>query len=316
MNPQLAKKFFTGMQVQMKAVEGADGTTSGLLMGYASTYDVDQVGDRIMPGAWGKSIREAIPAGRVKLVDSHNMYAGSQAIIGKVTTGVEDSKGLLIEAVFASTTPAQQVRTLVQEGILSDFSVGFRILADGINPIEKTREIKEAALVEVSVVASPCNLEARILRVKNARGSGLYFKVASPDTEWKAEEAEARWKAWVSPEPLNMWGYKEWGMYSSGYLHATPEQRSFLLVDIVGGEPCYIVEAAKAASTGIAENGPWAEYRKAYQESLAQIFKEANVEPPTLTLPDTADVAAVVKALRDSMSNVELHTALMRMERR
>lgn len=308
MNPTLLRKAITGLTV--KAVDGAEGKSFGTLTGYASTFDVDLVGDRILPGAWSKSIAEVVPAGRVKLVDGHNLYEGSCAILGLVTSAIEDQKGLLIEARFASTEPAQRVRTLVQEGILSDFSVGFRIIRDGLNVNAKVREIVEAALVEVSVVATPANPEARILRVKSS--GSAYFGMAPADYKWEPVDAESRFKTWVNPAPLVEWTLKDWGLYASGYLYATPENRKWLLVDVVDGAPVYVLDAAKAALADLhadGATGPWVPERKNLEDTLRAIFKNAGAEfpNPSMVVPVSPD------AVEDMVKTVQLNTALLKM---
>lgn len=311
MNPTLLRKSITGLMV--KAVDGAEGKSTGTLTGYASTFDIDLTGDRIMPGAWSKSISEVVPAGRVKLVDGHNLYDGSMAILGLVTSAIEDQKGLLIEARFASTEPAQRVRTLVQEGILSDFSVGFRIVRDSMNMSAKIREIGEAALVEVSVVATPANPEARILRVKGAGSSGVYFGAAPAEHKWEPLEAEARFKEWVNPAPLNEWSIKDWGLYASGFLFATPETRRWLLVDIVDGQPAYVVDAAKHALTELqAETaGPWVGERKSLEDTLRAVFKHAGAEFPDAS----AIVLPVPSGLEDALKALRISTMILKMRR-
>lgn len=309
MNPTLLRKAITGLTV--KAVDGAEGKSFGTLTGYASTFDVDLVGDRILPGAWAKSVAEVVPAGRVKLVDGHNLYEGSCAILGLVTTAIEDQKGLLIEAKFASTEPAQRVRTLVQEGILSDFSVGFRIIRDSMNMQAKVREIVEAALVEVSVVATPANPEARILRVKST--GSPYFGVAPADHKWEPVEAEARFKAWVNPAPLAEWTLKDWGLYASGYLYATPENRKWLLVDVVNGSPVFVLDAAKAALVDLNAKdatGPWVTERKNLEDTLKAIFKNAGVEFPT---PEALVVPVKSEALEEVLKAIQINTTLLKM---
>lgn len=307
MHPKLLRKSITGLTV--KQVEGAEGKSFGTLTGYASTFDIDLTGDRIMPGAWAKSISEVVPAGRVKLIDGHNLYEGSSAILGLVTSAIEDQKGLLIEARFASTEPAQRVRALVQEGILSDFSVGFRIMRDSLNMSAKIREISEAALVEVSVVATPANPEARILRVKSAGGGSLYFDAAPPEHKWEPVEAEARFKAWVSEAPVAEWGLKEWGLYSSGYLFATPEMRRWLLVDVIDGKPAYVVEAAKQALREMRSEptGPWRE-DKSLEDVLRAVFKHAGAE-----YPDPAVLEGTASALEDALKCLRLNTTLLKL---
>lgn len=238
----------------LKAV--GDNAANGGLEGYASTYDVDLEGDAVVRGAWTKSIAEVVPAGRVKLFDNHFTYGTTASgVIGIVRTAVEDDKGLYITADFASTEPAQRVRALVRESILSDFSVGFRIIREGAyNAMARVRTITEAALSEVSVVAQPANPFASISRVKNF--SGLSSFPVADTGKFERDAAEAAYRKWVNPASESEWNLKDWATFSMGFLYVDRSERKWFVVDMQDGNPVYSLQALKSAQAEIANWSP------------------------------------------------------------
>lgn len=142
---------------------------AGTLEGYANTWDLDEGDDLVLPGAFKKTIKERVPAGKVKLLDSH-FWDGAHTI-GTVVDAREDDKGLYIVARLASTPDAQAIRTKIMEGHLDRMSIGFQIIRDRFENDEATgkmiRVIEEVKLFEVSVVPFPMNEEAAITSVKS-----------------------------------------------------------------------------------------------------------------------------------------------------
>lgn len=135
-----------------------------MLKGLASTFDVDKEGEQIEPGAFQKTIEERIESGKVKLLDSHN----PEKPIGVVQKARETEEGLLIEAKVSEIERAQEIKTLIQEGVLDSLSIGFKAVRDEIASRNgrSIRVIKEVKLLEVSTVAFPANENAEILDVK------------------------------------------------------------------------------------------------------------------------------------------------------
>ena len=144
----------------------------GFIEGYAAIWDtVDLQNEIIRRGAFSQSIRERVPAGKVKLMVRHFAHGGDvPELIGTVTEMREDDHGLSFHADFAGTPLAQQTRQLVTEGHVDGCSIGFLPLRwhwtriNGRPVLEHT----ECKAVEVTVTAQPANEQARITRAKAA----------------------------------------------------------------------------------------------------------------------------------------------------
>ncbi len=106
----------------------------------------------------------------------------SDKVIGKTTALVKENNKLIATFVFASTPFAQEIKTLVDEGILNAMSIGFipRQIGDGILGGE---------LLEVSIVAIPANPEALILRYLDLKNI-IKTKELSDKIEVKKETIE------------------------------------------------------------------------------------------------------------------------------
>lgn len=123
------------------------------IVGYASTADTDRVGDVIVPEAWTKGGLDNYQANPI-LLFNHN-YGQP---IGRATSLEVDGKGLRIEASISKS--AGPTYGLVKDGVLSTFSVGFMIKNADYNEVTDGYIIREAELLEVSVVSVPCNQKA------------------------------------------------------------------------------------------------------------------------------------------------------------
>jgi HK97 family phage prohead protease len=123
------------------------------IVGYASTADTDRVGDVIVPDAWTKGGLTNYLKNPI-LLFNHNY---SQPI-GKTTSVEVDAKGLKIEAIISKS--AGPTYGLVKDGVLSTFSVGFSTKDVDYNQATDGYIIRDAELIEVSVVSVPCNQDA------------------------------------------------------------------------------------------------------------------------------------------------------------
>ena len=83
-----------------------------------------------------------------------------------------DGDVLKAHGTFASTTRAQEIRTLVSEGVIGHTSVGFMAAvrkgkaADGDDTEEETPHVTSGELLEGSFVSVPSNREAAVLMAK------------------------------------------------------------------------------------------------------------------------------------------------------
>jgi len=123
----------------------------------ASTSTVDRQGDSVDQSGWELKNFMANPV----ILWAHNY---GELPLGKVINLTISDKGLEAEIVFAdadANPKAQQVKKLIDEGILNAVSVGF---------IPKERNgniITRAELLEISIVPVPANQEALTLAFEN-----------------------------------------------------------------------------------------------------------------------------------------------------
>lgn len=140
------------LQSTFKAKEQEDGSVK--IVGLASTDSVDRVGDVILPEAWEKSGGLNNYKKNPILLFNHNYNSP----IGKVNSINVTERGLEVEGSISAADT--KVKKLVEDGVLSAFSVGF-----AMKEVDYVREtdgflIKDAELYEISVVSVPANQDA------------------------------------------------------------------------------------------------------------------------------------------------------------
>ncbi len=126
----------------------------------ASTAAVDRQGEVIDQQGWDLGAYKVNPV----ILDSHR-YGSIDDILGKASRVEVMPEGLEIDVQFAPTAKGQMAQRLVDDGMLSTVSVGFRSKArrPGARSGEPmTHTAME--LLEVSMVAIPANREAVRLR--------------------------------------------------------------------------------------------------------------------------------------------------------
>jgi HK97 family phage prohead protease len=143
----------------------------GHVEGYLSTFNqADAEGDIIRRGAWAKTIRERVPAGRVPLINrKHLLYGGGiPDVCGVIKEASEDERGLFIRAPFGNDGHAQAVRSKASGGSLHGMSAGFLVI--NAIPLDTGGfDMRELVLVEGTLTNSPVNDQALITRAKSIR---------------------------------------------------------------------------------------------------------------------------------------------------
>jgi len=141
--------------------------------GYASTNTLDRDNEIIEPKAFKKSLKQFINTGVILGGHWTTSYEGKSMVIGKPLDAKIDDKGLFIKCAYAPGELGEQYKQLIKGGFLTGFSVGFiaRKWEDtqDENGNRGPRIFTEVELLEVSVVAIPCNREAII----SQRGKAL-----------------------------------------------------------------------------------------------------------------------------------------------
>jgi hypothetical protein len=151
------------------AVPVVDGP--GSIEGYAAIFgNVDSQGERIIKGAFTKTIKERVPAGKVKLMIVHMCNGGStKECIGTVTQAKEDDVGLWIHADLSSDQTAQDSRAKAREGHVTGLSIGYNTLGKSESEVsgEIVMDLTEIKLLEVTLTPFPANELAGVTSAKS-----------------------------------------------------------------------------------------------------------------------------------------------------
>lgn len=141
----------------------------GTFEGYGAIFgNIDRGRDKIMPGAFAKSLRSK-DAIDVMLLRSHD----GNKVIGKWLEIREDKKGLFCKGqIFKDVELGAETLLLMREKVLNGLSIGYmptkRVFVDGDNNgTPDHRELHEVDLWEISVVTFAMNEKAKITDVKS-----------------------------------------------------------------------------------------------------------------------------------------------------
>jgi uncharacterized protein len=181
----------------------------------------------------GGRYTERFAPGAISSVEDVKLFYQHAEPIGRVTTGADTPDGYQITAQISDTPRGNEVYTLLRDGVLNKFSVGFR-------PVEQTRDGNtitrtKVSLAEVSVVAFPAYSGASISEVREeettdsrpaevqtpeARGENME-QLQTELAEVRAEVAEVRRLAEAgfvtAPSLSHVEAYRSYGDFIKGY---------------------------------------------------------------------------------------------------
>jgi HK97 family phage prohead protease/HK97 family phage major capsid protein len=178
----MEKKFFiTTDDITVKGITDK----AFKIAGYANTSDKDRSGDIVLPDAWAKGIENFRRNPILLYQHDHGKP------IGKVNSVTVDKKGIFVEANVSEAAERQHgVKTLISDGVLKSFSVGFRVKDADYDKRSDTFLIKEVELLEISVVSVPANQNSLFSVRKSFESEDAYaeFKKSFEATEENTEE--------------------------------------------------------------------------------------------------------------------------------
>jgi HK97 family phage prohead protease len=194
-----------------KTMAQADATTDerGSFTAVVSTGSLDRQGERIIRGAFTRSLRRWMASGKmIPILADHEGRVAS--VVGHIDPRLtaETTEGLSATGVLdLSTELGKRVYELVKSGSLS-WSIGFRVPRGGRRQRDDHVELTAVDLAEISVVPVPANADTRTVSVKSMIG-GFYAGEARDGSAAKQRitrgEAEARLKALgIEPRPLRI----------------------------------------------------------------------------------------------------------------
>lgn len=152
------------LAMEIRSVDTSERTLVGVVAPYdQTTYLVaDPGGERIARGAFSKSIRQR--ADKVPLHDNH----GTQRRMGISKSFEDGDDGLVGTFLIYEGDKGDELLADLRHGYLGGMSVGFQPLV-ATRGDDGAKEIREAKLVEVSVVGHPAYEGAGILAVRRAQ---------------------------------------------------------------------------------------------------------------------------------------------------
>lgn len=144
------KVLFLNSSFTKSELPTADGKIDSVIIeGYASTNDVDRHGDIVPAAVWEAGIKNYL---KNPVILAYHDHAEP---VGRMTDHKVDEKGLYVKARISAA--AEDVFNLVKDGVLTAFSIGFRIVDAEYNSALELFVVKELELHEISVVSVPAN---------------------------------------------------------------------------------------------------------------------------------------------------------------
>ncbi len=201
----------------------------GYFEGYASVFEViDSYRDVVKKGAFQKSIenRKNKNDTNIPMLWSHE----TDNPIGffDINSIFEDEIGLFVKGKILLNIPqGRTAYNLIKAGVCKKMSIGYIVKKDFYNESNKTRELLDIELHEISLVMFPANDSAKILNVKNINLNEI--KVSSPEKIINKKDIEQKLNNILKNEEFKDEDF---------YLLANGEKKYGLFIDINNeGEP-------------------------------------------------------------------------------
>jgi HK97 family phage prohead protease len=163
-------------EFQARLVDAEERTIVGLAVPYGQ--EIDLTGN----------LKERFEAGAIQSIEDVKLFYGHEEPIGKVMEGRDTDEGFEIVARISDTVRGNEVYTLLQDGVLNRFSVGFFPVKDRKEGQTIVRELVD--LKEVSVVPFPAFEGAKITEVRSESETEEVEEVAETPNETESETME------------------------------------------------------------------------------------------------------------------------------
>ena len=176
------KTLYLNSSFETKALK--KGSKSLKIAGYANTTAKDRSGDVVTAEAWAKGV-ENFRRNPVMLYQHKH-----DTPIGRIDKIQVDKKGIFVEgSVSEAAEKIHGIQTLIKDGALKSFSVGFRVKDGKYNREDDSMTITDVELLEISVVSVPCNQDS-LFSIRKSFDSEQDYKefVTSIDAEVSDDE--------------------------------------------------------------------------------------------------------------------------------
>ena len=167
--------------------------------------------------------KERFERGAIEDVSDTKLFWNHQEVIGKVLRGTDTDEGFLIEAKISKTPRGEEVRTLLADGVIDKFSVGFIPVEDreedGVTVRTKVR------LKETSLVPFPAYSQASVLSVREEEPNTISKEVIMDNTNEdvvalrsEVEDLSRQFAALEMPSQDTTPSFRSYGDYISGVI--------------------------------------------------------------------------------------------------
>ena len=136
----------------------------------------------------GGGIQERFAPGAIDSVEDVKLFYGHEEPIGKVVSGRETEAGYEITAKVSNTARGEEVLTLMRDGVLNKFSVGFMPIEQDSDGSLITRTLVD--LKEVSVVPFPAFAGANITEVREDQLPAAALETQTEERDLMSENME------------------------------------------------------------------------------------------------------------------------------
>lgn len=166
--------------------------------GYASTIDIDRQGDVVPASVWEAGIKNYL---KNPIILAQHDYDDP---VGRMVQHRVDSTGLWVKARISA---AAEIFNLVKDGVVTAFSVGFRVMDAEYNAATELFVIKQLELVEISIVSVPAN-QNTLFSLSKAFNDADEYRIFKQQFAPKSESA----KGLESSKEADGISQKEWKM--------------------------------------------------------------------------------------------------------
>ena len=261
------KKLDKLLYLSSKFTASTESDDSIFIEGYASTVDRDRQGDVIPMKAWNEGLHNYLKNPIILAYHNHQMP------IGKMVEHKVTDQGLWIRAQIPSEVG--DVYKLIKKGILSAFSVGFRVRDADYDHTTETFLVKDLELHEISVVSVPANQNTLFSLAKafdTAAEFDLFKQQFAPKESAKKLD---------TPKAAKSTTNEEWDM--------DPKELEKLLADAAAKAAEQTAKAVLEAQTKAAEE---AKRKQAEEEALQAKIKAAVSAVAPAPVVQTVDTGA------------------------
>ena len=242
----------------------AEGTIDSITIeGYASTNDSDRQGDVVPTGVWEKGMENYLKNAVILAYHDHCEP------VGRMVEHRIDDKGLWIKARISAA--AEDVFNLVKDGVLTAFSIGFRVVDAEYNSAAELFVIKELELHEISVVSVPAN-QNTIFSLSKAFTTAEEYKSFKMQFAASSDSAKGLEASGEAKSDIN----EEWNM--------DPKELEKMLADAAA-------KAAEQATKALAEQQAKAAADKAAAEKV-QAELDAKIKAAVSATIQTGETGA------------------------